>query len=107
MKTEYWVLLHGKSPVGAYLLKAPGKIGGATGTEDIDGIMHPLIVATDLDSSKLSGFVWMRHLQDPGMPDDQPRELVVPAGTILLVVPHIRSASQPREEQKMPPLALH
>lgn len=103
---EYWVLIHGHSPAGAYLLSMLRKIGGATATQECDGITHPLIVAIDLDWS-ISGFLRMTHLQDPGEANPLPRELFVPAATVQLVVPHVKPANQPNEEQQKPPFSLH
>lgn len=103
---EYWVLIHAKSTAGAFLLSLLRKIGGATATQECDGIIHPLIVATDLDWS-IAGFLRMTHIQDPGEANPLPRELIVPAASIQLVVPHVQPANQPNEEQQTPPFSLH
>ena len=104
---EYLVAIDGRSPFGAFLLSLKNKIGGASGWLEQANESHPVIVATNLDWSKLPAFVRMTHLRNPGADDQQESELVVPAAVVIAVMPKAAPATQPAAEQQTPPTSLH
>lgn len=104
---EYLVAIDGRSPLGAFFLSLRGKIGGATTHMEANSVMHPVIVATDIDWSLLPAFVRMTHIRNPGTDSPQPVELVVPAASLIAVMPKADPASQPHGEQQTPPAPLH
>lgn len=104
---EYLVAIDGRSPFGAFLLSLKNKIGGASGWMEQANQSHPVIVATDIDWSLLPAFVRMTHIRNPGTDSPQPVELVVPAASLIAVMPKADPASQPHGEQQTPPAPLH
>lgn len=104
---DYVVVLDAASAIGMFLLMLKGKIGGASDVMQLPGKAHPYILAKDLDWSKLPTFVAMTHIQNPGADDPRPRELVVPATTVLVVLPVERPAGPQPAEQSQPQGALH
>jgi hypothetical protein len=102
---EYIVVLDCATPIGDFMLSARGKIGGATGVFDALGKQHPYLIARDLDM-KAPAFVAMTHLRNPGEEDPQPAMLVVPAASVLAVVP-VPAAQTPAAKQTQPEGRLH
>jgi len=105
---EFLVVLDKDSAIGAWMLTVRGKIGGATGVMDIAAnVVHPYVIASALDWTKLPAFVGLTHLQNPGADDPRPKELVVPAAVVLAVTPWEKPASQPPDVQQLQPSPLH
>lgn len=104
---EYLVAIDGRSPYGSFLLSLKNKIGGASAWLELMSESHPVIVATDLDWTKLPAFVRMTHIRNPGAPDPQPRELVVPSSCVLAVLPKEPPATEQPAAQQTPPTSLH
>lgn len=102
---EFLVAIDADSAFGVFLLSIKGKVGGATTTLGANGKEHPVIVATNLRWDA-PAFVRMTHLQNPGVDDRLPREIAVPAATVLAAAERI-PADQPSGVQQPAPSSLH
>lgn len=102
---DFVVVMHADSPFGAYLLQLLNKIGGASGTMDVQGKTHPFIIARELEWGTI-GVLQMTHLRNPGMPDESPRRIAVPAASVVVVLEKM-SGDQQKAVQQSPSTSLH
>jgi hypothetical protein len=103
---EFVVVIHADSPIGAFLLSMKDKIGGASGTMDVQGKTHPFIFATDLSWDAI-GVLQMTHLQDPGLSaDPKPRRIAIPIAAVLVALEKA-VVDPPPASQQLPSVSLH
>lgn len=105
-KMEFLVVIDAQSLFGKHLLTQHGKIGGASGLWTGENKeTHPVIVGTGL-SPHSPGLLQLTHLQDPGHGNQAPRQVLVPANTVLVALEHL-AASKPPAAQQSPTGPLH